>query len=184
MPWAITRNNDLLIKGSNIKVSWGKYSKGLMSRTSNDSITSSNIRTKVHKRREWKPVFRDGRSYKEVTNKKPAIQVHSDLDLVSWLKKSMVCYYKESYELKEGMKEMMNHGFGDLILSKFDSKTCVISKRIGIETVLLIQEAIKKLKLCFNKVVPWSKISHSSLKGDLRSLAFHYTCGVIIIYKK
>lgn len=88
---------------------------------------------------------------------KNVLDVSPDAEIEEWLSKAVVCYYKKGVDVKQSMKEMYSLGVGDLIFSKFDSKSSIISKRDGTLNVPLEKESIETLKRCFAKVTPWNK---------------------------
>lgn len=79
--------------------------------------------------------------------------VNSYNDIEEWLFKAVICYYKKELGWKGSMKEMIRQGIGDLILSKFYSKSFIM----GSDYIALDQDSLDTLNTCFSSVLPWNK---------------------------
>lgn len=81
--------------------------------------------------------------------------------------------------MKETKLELEEKGFPGIAISRFDSKSCMVSKVNNLDILPLQESDLAVLIECFQKVKPWHKNISGFLTEDSKLLASHYTNGTI-----
>lgn len=112
--------------------------------------------------------------------KKDLIEVNTDIELETWFGNALVCYYKEGSSLEKVVSLLRAKNIGDLVTSRFDSFSCLISRFKCRKDWPLNEHIQQSLKESFENVVPWSREIKQSIRKRFEIVGIPYISGQMI----
>lgn len=104
-----------------------------------------------------RPAHRDHKTYSEVVCHEVHVSGHTTPDLQSWLRVAYFCGQKDKLDFKVANQKLKNHGLRNVIASKVDDLTIMVSGMSNGVHYPLSTEEIETMKSYFEYVVPWFK---------------------------
>lgn len=125
------RNEGLQVKGKQLTMQWSKYNRREDQKT---------LKQKSNPRKEtiskvWRPATRDNRFYEEFlsTSILPVeVRVPIDVKLEKGLHNAYICHFLEGKTMQTIKRVLEAKGVANLIMSRFDTLSCIISKVKGL----------------------------------------------------
>lgn len=154
---AIEKNNGLLIRGRRIIVTESKHKRTHKMNSSKDTSMDYSKQEPKGQTRVQKAAPRDHRSYRDVVQHYNTITSHTTKPLQDQLKVAYICGQNEELSLQEASEKVMAKGLNELIVSKLDDLSVIVSKKKDKINYPMSKEEQTRLKTYFKYVVLWFK---------------------------